>query len=87
MNNCKPSLENLVKIISSNNLLFLFSRSAVSDSFATSWTVARQDPLSMQNPRQENWSGLLFPPPGNLDYQGIKPMSLAFAGGFLTTEP
>ena len=34
--------------------------------FATSWTVARQAPLSMEFSRQAYWSGLPFPPPGDL---------------------
>ncbi|KAM7228961.1 hypothetical protein CapIbe_020249, partial [Capra ibex] len=41
--------------------------------FATPWTVARQAPLSMGLLRQEYWSGLPFPPPGDLpnpDIQG-----------------
>ena len=37
----------------------------------------------MEFPRQEYWSGLLFPPPGNLPDPGIKPMSYALAGRFL----
>ena len=37
-------------------------------------------------PRQAYWSGLPFPPPGDLPDPGIKPMSLALAGGFFTTE-
>ena len=40
--------------------------------------------------RLEYWSGLPFPPPGDLPDAGIKPMSsesAALAGGFLTTEP
>jgi len=40
--------------------------------------------------RQEHWSGLLFPPPGDLPDPGIKPaspVSSALAGGFFTTEP
>ena len=48
--------------------------SGVSDS-ATSWTVARQVPLSMGFPRQEYWSGLPFPPPGDLPDPGIEPES------------
>ena len=44
--------------------------------FATSWTVAFQAPLSMEFPRQEYWSGLLFPPPGDLPDPGIKPYLL-----------
>ena len=43
---------------------------------ATPWTVARQPPLSMGFPRQEYWSGLPFPSPGDLPNPGIEPMSL-----------
>ena len=39
---------------------------AMSDSFVTPWTVAHQAPLSMGFPRQEYWSGLPFPSPGDL---------------------
>ena len=45
--------------------------------FATPWTVAHQAPLSMGFSRQEYWSGLLCPPPGDLPYSGIKPTSPA----------
>ena len=48
--------------------------SAVSDS-ATPWTVAHQVPLSMGFSRQEYWSGLLFPSPGDLPDPGIEPRS------------
>ena len=61
--------------------------SVVSDS-ATPWTVARQAPLSMGLSRQEYWSGLPRPPPGDLRNPGIEPVSLtspAVAGGFFTT--
>ena len=37
--------------------------------------------------RQEYWSGLPFPSPGDLPDSGIKPVSPALAGGFFTTEP
>ena len=53
--------------------LLLFSCSVVPDYFATSCTVARQAPLSMEFPRQEYWSGLPFPSPGVLPNLGIKP--------------
>ena len=43
--------------------------------FATSWTVALQAPLSMGFSRQEYWSGLPCPPPGDLPQPGIKPAS------------
>ena len=45
--------------------------------FATLWTVACQAPLSMGFSRQEYWSGLPCPPPGDLRDPGIKPMSPA----------
>ena len=54
------------------------------------WTVAHQAPLSMRFSRHEYWSGLPFPPPGDLPNPGIEPMcpvSPALAGGFFTTEP
>ena len=58
--------------------------------FATPCTVARQALLSMGSSRQEYWSGLPCPPPGNLQNPGIKPSSLAspaLAGGFFPTVP
>ena len=55
--------------------------------FATPWTVACQAPLSLGFPRQEYWSGLPFPSPGDLPCPGIKPASPSLAGGFFTTEP
>ena len=42
------------------------------DLFAAHWTVARQAPLFMEFPRQEYWSGLPFPSPGNLSKQRWK---------------
>ena len=44
--------------------------------FATPCTIACQAPLSIDFPRQEYWSGLLFPTPGDLPNPGIKPSSL-----------
>ena len=70
--------------------LLLFSCEVVSNSFATPLNVARQTLLSMGFPRQEYWSGLPFPSPGDLPDPGIEPMSLvspALAGGFFTPEP
>ena len=43
----------------------MLSHSVVSASSATTWTVAHQAPLSMGFPRQEYWSGLPFPSPGD----------------------
>ena len=56
-------------------------------SFAAPWTVAYQGPLSMGFPRQEYWSGLPFPSPGDLPDPGIKPVSSVWMGRFFTTEP
>ena len=50
--------------------------------FATPWTVACQVLLSMGFPRQEYWSRLPFPPPGDLPNLGIEPAPPALAGGF-----
>ena len=49
--------------------------------FATPWTVARQAPLSMGFSRQEYWSGLPFPSPGDLCNPGIKPRSSGGSDG------
>ena len=54
---------------------------------ATPWTVACQTPLSMGFFRQEYWSWLPFPSPGDLPDQGIAPVSPAVTGRFFTTEP
>ena len=57
--------------------------------FATLWIVAHQDPLSMGFSRQEYWSGLPCPPPGDLPDLGIKPTSLmspALASRLFTTS-
>ena len=55
--------------------------------FATPWTVAYQAPPSVGFSRQECWSGLPFPSPGDLPNPGTEPVSPALAGGFFTTEP
>ena len=55
--------------------------------FATPWMVAYQAPLSTGFSRQEYWSGLPFPSPGNLARPGIRPTSPAQVGGFFTTDP
>ena len=58
--------------------------------FVTPWTAAHQAPVSMEFSKQEYWSGLPFPPPGDLPNPGIEPVSLAsaaLAGRFFTTEP
>ena len=55
--------------------------------FATLWTIARQAPLSVGFSRQEHWSGLPRPPPGDLPDAELKlssPVSPALARGFFT---
>ena len=57
--------------------------------FVAPWAVARQDSLSMGFSRQEYWSGLPCPPPGDLPDPRSKSASLmspALAGGFFTTS-
>ena len=65
----------------------MLSCSDVSDTFATSWTVAHQTPLSMEFSKQECWSELPFSTPEDLLDSGIELESPASAGGFFTTEP
>ena len=54
--------------------------------FVTSWTLARQVLLSIGFSRQEYWSGLPFPLPGDLPDPGMEPVSPASAGTFFTPE-
>ena len=55
--------------------------------FATPWTVAYQALPSMGFSRQEYWSRLPFPSPGDLPDPGIKPGSLSLQADALTSEP
>ena len=55
--------------------------------FGTPWTVARQAPLSMGFSRQESWSGLPFPSPGDRPNPGIEPGSPALQADALSSEP
>jgi len=67
-------------------MLYCFSHVQLCE---TPWTEVRQAPLSMGFSREEYWSRLLCPPPGDLPDPGIKPTSLmspALAGGFFTTS-
>ena len=64
----------------------VFSCSVVFDSFA-SWSILRQAPLSMIFSRQEYWSGLPFPPAGDLPNPGTKPEFPALQAGSLLSEP
>ena len=55
--------------------------------FVTPWTVAYQAPPSMRFSRQEYWSGLPFPSPGDIPDPGIKPRSPALQTDALPSEP
>ena len=55
--------------------------------FATPWTTAHQAPLSMEFFRQEYWSGVPFPCPGDLPDPGIEPRSPALQADSLQSEP
>ena len=55
--------------------------------FATPWTVAHQASPSMGFSRQESWSGLPFPSPGDLPNPGIEPRSPMLQADALTSEP
>ena len=68
----------------------VLSRSVMSNSFLTPWTLDRQVPLSMEVSRQKYWSRLPFPPSRDLPDPGtesMSPASPALAGRFFTTEP
>ena len=65
----------------------MLSHSSCVQLFATLWTVGHQAPLSLGFSRQEHWSALLCPPPGDLPNKGIEPVSLmstALVSRFLT---
>ena len=59
----------------------------MSNSFVTPWTRACQTPLSIGFLRQEYWSGMPFPSPGDIPDPGIEPEPATLAGGFYITEP
>ena len=63
----------------------LVSCTVMTDS-VTLWTVDKA-PLSMGFSRQEYWSGLLFPSPGDLPNPGTEPMSLALQADSSPSEP
>ena len=70
-----------------STVVVVLGHSVRSDS-ATPWTVAQQAPPSMRFSKQEHWSRLPFPSPGDLPDPGIKPESLVcpvLASGFFTT--
>ena len=62
----------------------LFTKSC--PAFATLWSVVYQDPPSVGFSRQESWSGLPFPSPGDLPYPGIEPKSPALQADSLPSD-
>ena len=53
----------------------------------TPWATANRAPLSMESSRQDYWSGLPFPSPGDLSNPGIEPRSPALQADSLWSEP
>ena len=80
----ESSLDCKIKPVNLKVKVKLLSRVRLS---ATPWTVAYQAPPSMGFSRQEHWSGLPFPSPGDLHNPGIKPGSPALKADALTSEP
>ena len=75
------------KVNSVENLMYVLSHSVMSDSLQPNGLyVVHQAPLSMGFSRQEHWSGLPFPSPGNLPDPGIEPRSPALQADSLPTE-
>ena len=75
-----------LEIIYTGSAVMVRSRSVLSNS-VTPWTIARWAPLCMEFSRQEYWSGLPFPTPGDLPNPEIEPMSVVspvLAGRFFT---
>ena len=68
-------------------VVVLFSRSVVSDSLATPWTVACQAALSIGFPSKNPGVGCCLLLQGIFPDPGIEPWSLALADGFFTTAP
>ena len=84
LKNNHSNIQHTVSIFSSTLLVKLLSCVRL---FATPWTVAYQAPLSMRFSRQEYWSGLPFPSPGDLPDPGIEPGSSALQADALPSEP
>ena len=75
-----------MEVMHTSSCVCMLNHSVASDS-AASWTVTSQAPLSMEFPRQEYWSGLPFPSPGDLPDPGIEPSSLVLQADSLLSEP
>ena len=67
--------------------MLLLSHKIMSDCFATIWTVTHQAPLTMGFSRQEYWSGLSCPFPGDLPGPGIEPRTFILQADSLLSEP
>ena len=67
--------------------MLLLSHFSYVQLFGTLWTVAHQAPLAMEFSRQECWSRLPCPPPGNLPHPGIKTRFPALEVDSFTAEP
>ena len=68
-------------------LEYMLSRFNSVQLFVTPGTIAPQAPLSVGFSRQEHWSGVPFPSPGDLPNPGIKPVSPALQADSLPSEP
>ena len=66
---------------------FLSISHSVASDFVPPWTVAHQAPLFMGFPRQEYWSGLPFPSPGDLPDPGVEPRCPALQMDSIPSEP
>ena len=67
-------------------VLYTYSLSCVLH-FVTPWTVALQAPLSMGFLQEESWSGVPWPPPGDLPNPGMEPRSLTLQADSFPSEP
>ena len=88
MSSCTGRI-NIVKIFILPKAIYRFNACGHAQwcpNLATSQTVPCQAPLSMEFSRQEYWSRLSFPAPGDLADTRIEPTSPELAGGFFTTE-
>ena len=74
-------------MLTAQRIIFSISCTQSWPTLCTPRTVAHQAPPSTGFPRQEHWSGLPLPPPGDLPTPGMEPVPPALSGGFLTTEP
>ena len=83
-------MDSLGKYFKASFSLVVLSHSCV-PLFVTPWTVAHVAPLSIELSRQEYWSGLPFPSPGDLPHPGIQYTSLVYpalvCGFFINVPP